>query len=352
MTTPSVEKLGVAIQGAGNVSTEHLRAYLANPHCEVVAVASRTKEGAERKARQLAAEGLDLTKVTLYDEYAALLADPRVDAISLCTPAHLHAQETIQGARAGKHLLIEKPVATNPDELQRMHAAVAEAGVKTVVSFVLRWNPLVLTIKRLVQDGAFGQTFFVQTAYWHNTVASGYHGAKPGPKKGTVSAMLGGGCHAMDMARYLMDSDITQVTALTKDTVEGNASPANTAALVQFASGAMGYVSACTEQWMPYVFQIDLFGDQGAIRGNRYFSKQLPGATGFAEIPTILPDSGAVSHHPFRGEIDHFVDCIRTGRESHVSLHDAVNTHQACFAADHSAAHNANPVTLPLRMSS
>ena len=68
MTTPSVEKLGVAIQGAGNVSTEHLRAYLANPHCEVVAIASRTREGAERKAQQLAADGLDPSRVRLYDD--------------------------------------------------------------------------------------------------------------------------------------------------------------------------------------------------------------------------------------------------------------------------------------------
>ena len=68
----SVERLGVAIHGAGNVSTEHLRAYLNNPHVEVVAVGSRTLDGAERKARQLE---LDLGRVRLYDDYSALLAD-------------------------------------------------------------------------------------------------------------------------------------------------------------------------------------------------------------------------------------------------------------------------------------
>jgi predicted dehydrogenase len=110
----------------------------------------------------------------------------------------------------------------------------------------------------------------------------------------------------------------------------------------------MGYVSACTEQWMPYVFNIELFGVDGAIRGNRFYSHKLPGATGFVEIPTILPDSGDVAHHPFQGEIDHFVDCIRSGQESHVSLADAVNTHEACFAADQSAAQDGAPVPLPL----
>jgi len=334
----------VAVQAAGNVATEHLRAYLNTPHVEVVAVGSRTREGAERKAREV---GLDLSRVQLYDDYDALLADPRVDALSICTPPARHAEETVRGAEAGKHLLIEKPVATTPDELRRMHNAVQAAGVKPVVSFVLRWNPLVLTIKRLIADGAFGQTFFVQTAYWHNLVQGGYPGARPGPHTSPISAMLGGGCHAMDMARYLAGSDVVQVSALSAHTIAGHASPANTAALVTFAGGAMGYVSACTEQWMPYVFNIELFGADGAIRGNRFFSRKLPGATGFVEIPTVMPDSGNVAHHPFRGQIDHFIDCIRTGRESHVSLADAANTHLACFAVDESAAQGGVAVPVP-----
>jgi predicted dehydrogenase len=157
-----------------------------------------------------------------------------------------------------------------------------------------------------------------------------------------------GGGHAMDMARFLVGSDVTQVTALSRDAVAGNASPANTAALCRFASGVMGYVTACSEQWMPYVFNIDLFGTDGAIRGNRFFARRLPGATGFVEIPTVLPDSGDVAHHPFQAEIDHFVECIRTGTESHVNLADAVNTHEACLAADVSASLEGQPVTLPL----
>lgn len=344
--TAAVERIGVAIQGAGNVSTEHLRAYLNNPHVEVVAVGSRTLEGAERKARQV---GLDLSKVRLYDDHAALLADPRVDALSICTPPDRHVQETIQGAAAGKHLLLEKPVATSAEDLAPMAAAVRTAGVRTVVSFVLRWNPLVLTIKQMIADGVFGETFFVQTAYWHNLIQGGYPGAKPGPRTGHLSTMVGGGCHAMDLARYLVDSDVTQVTALSRDVTPGNASPANTAALCQFGNGIMGYVSACTEQWMPYVFNIELFGAGGAIRGNRFYSRKLPGATGFVEIPTVLPDSGSVSHHPFQQEIDHFVDCIRRGQESHVSLADAVNTHAACFAADRSAAEGGVPVVVERR---
>jgi predicted dehydrogenase len=338
-------QLGVAVQGAGWVSTEHIRAYQKNAHVRVVAIGSRTREGALRKAREL---GLD---VPVFDRYEELLAHPGVDIVSICTPPARHSTETVLAARAGKHILIEKPVATNPRELRAMHEAVQRAGVRTVVSFVLRWNLAVMNMKALTADGALGTPFLVQADYWHNLEQAGLVG-----KGGAVSAMLGGGCHAMDAARYLMNSDVVEVSAQgwsPEETDGGAASDhvglANTLAVVRFANGGVGKVSACTTQWMPYNFNIDLFGTDGVVRGNRLYTKKLPGLTGFAELPTVLPDSGDVAHHPFQGEIDHFVDCILAGRESHVSLADAVNTHEACFAADMSAAQGGRAVKLPLQ---
>ena len=87
----------------------------------------------------------------------------------------------------------------------------------------------------------------------------------------------------------------------------------------------------------------------GAIRDNRFYSRRLPGALDWASFPTIPPNSGLVEHHPFPAEIDHFVECIRTGVESHVSLHDAVNTHEVCFAADQSGREGGRLIELPLR---
>ena len=339
--------LGVAIQGAGWVSTEHIRAYMRNPYTQVVAIGSRTKEGAARKAGEV---GLG---VPVFDSFAALLAHPGVDIVSLCTPPQRHCEETSQAARAGKHVLIEKPVATTLEELQRMAAVVRQAGVCTVVSFVLRWNPAVQNIKALQAAGLLGAPFYVQTDYWHNLEQAGLQG-----KGGGVSAMLGGGCHAMDLARHLVDDEIVEVTALgwSPAPAAGAAPPAradhnglaNTVALVRFAGGSMGKVSACTSQWMPYQFNIDLFGTEGVVRGNRFYSRRLPGLTGLADLPTVLPDNGDVAHHPFPQEIDHFIDCIRTGRQSPVSLQQAVNTHEACFAADMSAAQGGRPIRLPL----
>src|SRR3954452_5022728 len=136
--------VGVAVQGAGTVSTEHLRAYLKSPHCRVVAIGSRTKDGAVANARQ---DGLDPHEIGIYDTVEDLLAHPGLDALSICTPHARHARETISAARAGKHDLIEKPVATNLKDVRMMDAAVTKAGVRTVAGFVLRWNPLTLAAK-------------------------------------------------------------------------------------------------------------------------------------------------------------------------------------------------------------
>ncbi len=338
------EQIGVAVQGAGTVSTEHLRAYLGNPRCRVVAIGSRTKAGAIAKAHQV---GLEPGEIGIYDDFDALLAHPGLDALSICTPHARHAQETIAAARAGKHILIEKPVATSPEELRAMDAAVAEAGVRTVVSFVLRWNPLVRTAKALVDDRTFGELLYVQTDYWHNAEQSGYPGAKGRRWRATIDAMLSGGCHAVDLARYLMGSDIVEVVALETTALEGLPQPANQVALVRFANRKAGKVSAITEPWIPYQFNIDLLGSDGGLRDNRFYSRRLPGATDWATFPTVLPNSGLVGHHPFQGEIDHFVDCILDGVESHASLRDAVNTHEACFAISQSGREGGRPVTVP-----
>ena len=329
----SNEKLGIAIFGAGNVSSGHLNAYLKNPACQVVAIGSRTREGAERKAREV---GLDPSKLGIHDSIESLLADVEVDALSITTPHSRHAVDVVAAAEAGKHCLVEKPIAISVEELERMDAAVQKAGVRTVCGFVLRFNPSILATKALIAGGMLGNLLYVQTDYWHNPEQSGYPGSEDHLQKIDASAMVLGGCHAVDLARYLMGSDIVEVTALGFTDVPDMKHLPNQAALVRFANGKVGKISACVEQWMPYQFNVDLLGTEGGLRDNRFYSRKLPGVLDWATFPTILPNSGAVSHHPFQGEIDHFIACIQEGKESHVNVRDAVNTHKAIFAIDQS----------------
>jgi predicted dehydrogenase len=339
------EKIGVAIWGAGTVSEGHLRAYMRNPDCRIVAIGSRTKDGAAAKARQV---GLDPASITLYDSLENLVGDASVDALSICTPHQRHAQDAITAANAGKHLLVEKPIAMTLMQLRAMNAAVESAGVVSVCGFVLRYNPMVETAYALARDGMFGDLLYVQADYWHNPEQSGYPGSENHVAHMDASAMMLGGCHAVDLARYLMGSDIISVSAVeTSGTVDAPFAPMQSA-VVRFANGRIGKVSACVEQWMPYQFNVDLLGTDGGLRDNRFFSRKLVGATDWATFPTITPNSGLVSHHPFDGEIDHFISCIMSGRQSHASVRDAVNTHEAVFAIDESSKSGGKLIALPL----
>lgn len=340
-----MKNLGVGILGTGWVSGEHIRAFEANPHTEVRAILSRDKARAAAKA-----EEHKLARCRGYDRLEDLLDDPAVQIVSICTPHHLHVQQGIAAAKAGKHLLLEKPVALDLEGLRALRDAVRQAGVKTVVSFVLRWNPLFETIRALLGEETIGRLFYAEVDYLHG-LGPWYRQYEWNVKREIGgSSLLTGGCHAVDGLRWFARQRPVEVFAYSNTSVHNPLNyeyDPNSVTLVKFEDGTLGKVASSVECVQPYVFNIVLLGDQGAIRNNQVFSKRWVGQGGWATIPTVLPDSGDVTHHPFREEVDHFVDCILTGRESHANLEDAAVTHEICLASEISALEK-RPVTLPL----
>jgi predicted dehydrogenase len=157
------QKLGVLVHGAGWVPSQHIQAFQHNPHTQVVAISSRKIESCRKRAEEAGLEG-----VACYDNYDKTLRHPAVDIVSVCTPQHLHAENTLAAAEARKHIVIEKPDANSLKELRQMRDAVRRVGVKTIVSFVLRWNPLFETVKALVADNALGKVYYVEADYEHD----------------------------------------------------------------------------------------------------------------------------------------------------------------------------------------
>lgn len=328
-----MEPIGVAVHGAGWVSGEHIKSLTKNPSSRVVAISSRRRESAEARAAEAG-----LTDVKIYTDYEELLRDPDVQAVSICTPPNLHAQETIAAAEAGKHALIEKAVANDVPSLRAMDAAVKKAGVKTVVSFVLHWNPQFQWIKRMLEENAIGKIFYAEVDYWHN-IGPWYGQYHWNIRKDIAgSSTLSAGCHAVDAMRYFVQDEVEEVSAYSNKRNPEYEYDTNIVAAVKFRGGAIGKLSSLFDAQCPYAFNIDLLGDKGTIRDNRIYAKEfLGGATDWVTVPTIRPDSGDVAHHPFDGEIAHFLDCIINNKESHVNLADAVKTHEVCLAMDKSA---------------
>jgi len=343
-------RLKVGIQGAGWVSGEHIKAYKNNPNCQVVAISSRKLSSAEKKAKEAG-----LTDVKCLTDYDALLKE--VDVVSICTPQYLHADETVRAANAGKHVLCEKPIATSLEELKAMRDAVRKNKVKTLAGLVLRWNPLFETIKAMIADDALGDVYYLEADYqsYLGPWWSGFEAIVS--KRAGVSTMILAGIHALDAVRWLGSRDKSKAAKITEVTsLAGGYRKARKemewdgleVLLAKLDTGAIAKVCSNNDCIQPYTFPIQIFGDKGTIKDNRVWSPhKFPGQKGWVEIPTITPDTPEVSHHPFQGEINHFIDCILNDKESHCNIEDAVNTHEACFAALMSEA-GQKPVKLPL----
>jgi len=339
-------KLGVATIGTGWVSGEHIRAFQANPHTEIRALCALTEELGKAKAAEC---GLD---VPVYTDYEKMFKEVELDIVSVATPPNLHKEHAVAIAQAGKHLMLEKAMATTWADACAIRDAVEKAGVKSIVSFVLRWNPLFEIIKSQLADNAVGRLFFGEVDYFHG-IGPWY--AQYGwnvTKDVGVSSLLSAGCHSVDALRWFMGGEVEEVFQYSTfgkghDFKEYEYDP-TTCTMVKFKDGRLGKVASCIECIQPYVFNINLVGTEGTIKNNLLYSRaKMKGQTSWAEIPTILPDSGDVSHHPFTDEVANLVDCILNDKESHANVADALKTFEICFAADQSGKEG-KPVKLPL----
>lgn len=329
---------GVAIRGAGQVAHQYAAAVLEDPFLELVGVSSRTLERATRFAEQYST----LQPLKVYPSYAALLEDPEVQVVILCMPNYLHAREAALALEAGKHLILEKPPVISYEELEHLwhtyQQVSAERHVHTVVSFVLRWHPLVRTLRSLLDRGAIGDIYYTEMDYWHGIKSS--FSSYPWIRKGEYAggAMITGGCHAADLARHLK-GEVTEVFAYSCRQRKDFDYPTTLVAALRFQDGTVGKVSASLDGVsFPYQFNIDLLGSQGAIRGNKLYSSVLfPSQDRWVELPCSTPDSGSVSHHPFKEEVHEFSRTLSMGKPMQPDLREGLRSMELALAITESA---------------
>jgi len=323
--------LGVGIIGCGAVAEEYVKAFEKDQRSEIRALVSPNRADAERYRDRYELD------CAIEIDAAVMLRRKDINIVVVCTPHNYHTKYAVAAAEAGKHIIIEKPVAITLQDMRKQQQAVKKAGVKTMVGFVLHWNPLLMTIDRLITQGVFGNIFMVEVDYMHRiwmTTEEKWYASRQ--QSGT--AILTGGCHAIDALRWFARSEAKAVCAYQVKTENPIEYPGTISVNVEFEDGKIGRSTTTFDAQMPYRFNIGVYGTEGTIRNNEIYAPKLfDGQTDFMKIPCILPDSADVAHHPFEGEVSHFLDCIIEDKRPYPDLEDAAQTHAVCFAADFSA---------------
>ncbi len=326
-----MERLGAAIIGCGAVAEEYVKAFQRDERSEVRALVSRHPANAQRYRDRYNLQ------CAIETDAEKMLRMKNVDIVVVCTPHDTHTRYVVAAAEAGKHVIIEKPVALTMDDVRKQLQAVRKNNVKTIVSFVLHWNPLLMSIDRLIEGGTLGNIFMVEVDYLHRIWMTPQQ-KWLGSSKQSGTAILTGGCHAVDALRWFARSDAEEVDAYQVKTENPIEYPGTISVNVRFQDGKIGRSATSFDAQMPYRFNIGVYGTEGSVRNDEVFApKLLPGQNNFLRVPCILPDSAAVSHHPFTSEVAHFLDCIQADKRPFPDLEDAAKTQAICFAADQSA---------------
>jgi predicted dehydrogenase len=273
-----------------------------------------------------------------------MLANPEIHIISICSYPEQHARQAIMAAEAGKHLIIEKPLALNWDDCLSVREAVDKAGVKVCVCFECRFSSQLLTIKSVIDQGLLGKIHYGEVDYYHgigpwygqfrwNTIQSA-----------AGSSLLSAGCHALDALLLCMGNEVESVHSFSASSSNEDFAkyeyPTTSVSILKFGNGSVGKVASVIDCLQPYYFHIHLVGSEGSLLDNKFHSTRLGGLnkSKWSELSMKMLDSGDVSDHPYLNQFEAYFKALDEGKDMPLTnLTEAMYTHKVMFAADDSA---------------
>jgi predicted dehydrogenase len=285
--------------------------------CEVVAIASRDSAQARVVADEL---GIP----TAHGSYEALLADPGVDVVYIPLPNHLHAEWAIAAARAGKHVLCEKPLAMTAADAERMVEACATEGVRLMEAFMYRHHPSWVAAREIIDSGRIGRLRAVESwfSYFNDDPANIRNQVEAGG-----GALFDIGCYSVNLSRMLFGGEPTSVAA---SAVRDPASGVDilTSGLLTFPAGTATFT--CATQLEPDQ-RVHVYGTAGRIEIEIPFnippdrpSRVLVTAGGDPPVAPATEILEFAPADPYGVEADRFADVVLDGAELPITPDDSV----------------------------
>lgn len=306
------EPLGWAVLGLGRIARRRMiPALMDSPTARIAALGSRDPDGATATRDGL--EGLPHPV-----SYEAAIADPRVDAVYIALPNHLHVEWATRALAAGRHVLCEKPIGLNAAEADQLAAtAAAHAGLLVMEAFMYRFHPQWTQARRLIEEGTLGDVRSVHTHFsYFNDDPTDIRNC-PGTGGG---ALLDVGCYGVSVARWIFGEEPTGVRAIIH--ADHNGVDWLTAATLEFPCGAATLVASTREL---RVQEVRITGSTGSLTMNAPFNPPDDGPA-LCRIRSTSGDS-VVEVEPtsaFRAEAEAFAAAVRDGGPGPLALADSV----------------------------
>ena len=260
--------LGWAIIGAGMHPRQKLAPAIGlTPDAEFIAVLSRDQGRADAFAETHGAK-------VGYSKLDHLLADSRIDAVFVASPNALHLEHTVRAAKAGKHVLSEKPMATSVDDALTMVEVCRANGVKLGLGFELRFHPAHLLARDLVSQGKLGRVRLVQ-GHWgrgergepEHRPRSGLRGWWEDPEAmGGGSVIMGLGVHVFDLVRFIMQQEITEAVAMTDGQTDAQPLEHIASTALRLEDGTIANIS-CGRMLPDTLNDFTVYGTDGRVTG-------------------------------------------------------------------------------------
>ena len=338
-----MNKVRVGVVGCGRIAQRrHIPEYAAHKYVEILGFYNNHRDKAQNMVKQYGGR--------VYDSAADMFADPSIDAVSICAANNAHASLTIEALRAGKHVLVEKPMAMTTEDCYAMLQAAEESGKLLMVGQNQRFNTGHLRAKELIEQGIIGRPLTFKTTFGHGGperwCAEDDGTGKISTdiwffdkKTASMGAMADLGIHKTDLIQFLLNDRIASVSAkiMTLDKKMPDGSPIeledNAILIYTMKSGVVGTM---TVSWTYYGEEDNstvIFGTKGVMRlyDNSPHTIQINTDRGdhiYYDLDTMMTNENQRNS----GVIRAFVDSILSGDYSYAAGEMEVNAIRAILA--------------------
>jgi len=301
--------LNLALLGTGRIAGDKLAPALARAEgVRLWSVLSRSPA----RARSFAAEHGAAAPEPALTDLDALVSDPELDGVVIATPDKLHAEQAVTAARAGKHVLTEKPMCTSVEEGEEMIRACQEADVRLGVAYHLRWHAGHRRIVQLLWGGRLGDLRHLRAQWsWPAKDDSNWRAR---PAVGRWWSLAGVGTHCLDLIRWLAVpawGEVEEVAAVAARAVWGGPHDETAVAALRFEGG--GTAELCSSVLFPSPSRLEVYGSDGYALATGTLAPH-----GRGRVETVDGPVDFTPVDPYEGELLDFGRAIREGREPEV----------------------------------